>query len=571
MHRTLPLFICAALSGCDLFEGTDRSGGVDEEVGEIITDTGDDIEADTGEVVAEEPEVVLTGDEYETYANQRFPDAPEKQAATIQIGQVLDGLLDFDDGQEAVRGRGVALMRASECAASVFEDDFEEEIRALESFFFDTEERFAAYEASMTMLDGANIPLRPPERWAESCTATPGARRSGFDGISSEELCNESGKTVIQYVNGINTTYLGALSDVVALQRHLEDSLERDYPDEEVMFELSYNNTQGFWTDLLEAFVQYRSESGDEEASLWDFMKQSSGLMMLALAYEKLEPVMLDQLEGFTLREATLQEHVSRYRSHLLQGTRVLLVAHSQGNFYANEAYEALTSTGSPVDPDTIGLVAVATPASTVAGGGEHLNSRDDRVLDLIVGELEGNAENTASSREDFWKHAFEEVYLDGNVTGPRLTDMVLRALGRLSYPDAEASTGAITVTLGWDEAPDVDLHVFEPNGEHVFYQNMRGQSGFLDVDDVNQYGPEHYYVSCETLEAGDYAIGVNYYTGTRPTEAWIQVQAGPSLYYSTLTLESARGSAGNASPVPAATLRVSGSADGWNFEIFGE
>lgn len=68
--------------------------------------------------------------------------------------------------------------------------------------------------------------------------------------------------------------------------------------------------------------------------------------------------------------------------------------------------------------------------------------------------------------------------------------------------PDATQNSGAITVEILWDHKPDLDLHIFEPStsnssGFHIYYRNRTGISGYLDVDDTNGYGPEHYYTSC--------------------------------------------------------------------------
>ena len=43
---------------------------------------------------------------------------------------------------------------------------------------------------------------------------------------------------------------------------------------------------------------------------------------------------------------------------------------------------------------------------------------------------------------------------------------------------------------MTWDEKPDIDLHIFEPNGIHIYYSNKKGKIGYLDVDDVSSYGP---------------------------------------------------------------------------------
>lgn len=56
---------------------------------------------------------------------------------------------------------------------------------------------------------------------------------------------------------------------------------------------------------------------------------------------------------------------------------------------------------------------------------------------------------------------------------------------------------------MTWDEKPDVDLHIFEPNGVHIYYRNKQGEIGYLDVDDTSSYGPEHYFSNISNIQAG--------------------------------------------------------------------
>jgi hypothetical protein len=60
---------------------------------------------------------------------------------------------------------------------------------------------------------------------------------------------------------------------------------------------------------------------------------------------------------------------------------KVLLVGHSQGTLYTNEVYDYLIRNGEP--KDAIGVYNIATPASFVAGGGRHLTSANDKVINL--------------------------------------------------------------------------------------------------------------------------------------------------------------------------------------------
>lgn len=47
-----------------------------------------------------------------------------------------------------------------------------------------------------------------------------------------------------------------------------------------------------------------------------------------------------------------------------------------------------------------------------------------------------------------------------------------------------DAGIGLLKVSLSWDQENDVDLHVIEPNGEHIYYGNrMSSNGGQLDLD----------------------------------------------------------------------------------------
>ena len=113
--------------------------------------------------------------------------------------------------------------------------------------------------------------------------------------------------------------------------------------------------------------------------------------------------------------------------------------------------------------------------------------------------------------------------------------------------------------TLTWDEQPDVDLHAFEPDGTQVFYRNLRGPTGFLDVDDVTGFGPENYFVACDTVATGTYQIGVNYFSGSAPTTATVSLFLGDGRTPAprTVVLNTPRGSSGNSSPQIIFTINV--------------
>ena len=97
---------------------------------------------------------------------------------------------------------------------------------------------------------------------------------------------------------------------------------------------------------------------------------------------------------------------------------KLLLVAHSQGNFYANSFYDTAAGKEGGVPAESIGVYAVATPASRVAGGGKWLTSDTDKVIADWV-SLVPFKKLWRRTRALFWRkattqrgHNFSGVYL---------------------------------------------------------------------------------------------------------------------------------------------------------------
>jgi hypothetical protein len=92
--------------------------------------------------------------------------------------------------------------------------------------------------------------------------------------------------------------------------------------------------------------------------------------------------------------------------------------------------------------------------------------------------------------------------------------------------PDGTACAGDISATLAWNTPTDLDLHVIEPNGTHVYYSRKTGTTARLDRDNTSGYGPENICVAAGTALAGFYEFFVVAYSGSAwPTTATITVR----------------------------------------------
>ena len=371
----------------------------------------------------------------------------------------------------------------------------------------------------------------------------------------AEGYCSPAG-TVVHYANGMSNTYASARAGLSELSSVMKPQLEQQDPDSSVRFELRYNDYELAGGQLDEVVAQFTTSTA---ASFLRWMAGgepgSTDELFMSIYSDLIEflPYPTDE---------DLAEHVSRYRQLHLEGNRQLVVAHSQGTLYSNAAYRA-----AGIGDGSMGMVFVGSPASEVASDGLWVENVDDPVG--FLGALPANSENTDKSK-DFWQHNFLDAYLYGDAAGPMLQSAIRTTVSALSTPVMETGSGAITVSLGWGDEPDLDLHVIEPDGTHVYYGNPLGTSGALDRDDTDGHGPEHYTVPCEDLMEGTYTVAVNYYYGSGPEVARTTVAAGYEVGSYTTTLTSAAGGSGDMSPTAIADIMVFQDPDTkrWSFEL---
>jgi hypothetical protein len=82
----------------------------------------------------------------------------------------------------------------------------------------------------------------------------------------------------------------------------------------------------------------------------------------------------------------------------------------------------------------------------------------------------------------------------------------------------ADVAPADVWIQLTWDGPGDIDLHLYLPNGERVYYGNKQSAAGAqLDVDNTRQDGPEH--ITMTRAIPGEYRVAVRYYgRGNRPS-----------------------------------------------------
>ncbi|GIF35740.1 hypothetical protein BC793_102411 [Actinoplanes xinjiangensis] len=137
-------------------------------------------------------------------------------------------------------------------------------------------------------------------------------------------------------------------------------------------------------------------------------------------------------------------------------------------------------------------------------------NSHEPHFVSLTTGR------HPAAPRLFNWDNDFGWSY-NGNVADS-IKEKVKRAGGNV--------TGKLRVSLSWFNHDDLDLHVYEPNGDHIWYQDKRNK---LDVD-MNAGGP----FSREPVENvtwtrniadGEYRIEVNQFSKRESTQVGFVIE----------------------------------------------
>jgi hypothetical protein len=150
--------------------------------------------------------------------------------------------------------------------------------------------------------------------------------------------------------------------------------------------------------------------------------------------------------DGRTITTADLvAEFDSRVTTELGQGTKVILVSHSQGNFFANSVHASIVARAPPAASMGLGVVNVANP-SRVAPSGLSLTSSSDLVIAPLAALLLADVPNfvLAPSMDDLTGHTFDGTYLrrdkplglgESRSIGARLLSLLQSALDQTPNP----------------------------------------------------------------------------------------------------------------------------------------
>ncbi|MGK0255569.1 MAG: hypothetical protein ACI81I_000169, partial [Arcobacteraceae bacterium] len=274
---------------------------------------------------------------------------------------------------------------------------------------------------------------------------------------------------------------------------------------------IAYNRSQGFDDDVFESAEQVMSNE-------WGW-EEFSGYFRTYLELKGYQ-------ESYDTHTPDLNAQVNAYKESIKLGHGVIVIAHSQGNYYTNEAYERLDTWMK----DYFHMFGVATPANHVAGflvddaTARYALFHND-FINFIVTALPSNLDDTNpdhNSFPSFAAHDFYESYMKVETSKSMINGFITDEIQKHSTTDSQWETDQelnkgtkdfkITLKHRFDTTivsmQDIEVYPFEPSAKlYNVKDNIPGGNGWVkdncgreEVLDL-QYGYE---------DKADYGKGLN-------------------------------------------------------------
>jgi hypothetical protein len=272
---------------------------------------------------------------------------------------------------------------------------------------------------------------------------------------ASLSICNPKNPLIFAFFNGVLTTEVDALATRETLRSRYGTSSPAGQP---IQYELMYNHSNGF-EDFVQTFEQRMKEHDGILAGRFELFFSVikgggawwSSITGSVLSVKLLLGALSDAALATSIRTMSVlfanppdyqnyAEHRTKIDGFVAENKRLLFFAHSQGNLFANQAFDYAKpklSTGA------IKLIHVA-PASPTLRGDWTLADLDLVINGLrLTGTVPANTDaipnyfsRTAglNGEKDFMGHGLLEIYLSKDLaTATRINNQVASALTDLS------------------------------------------------------------------------------------------------------------------------------------------
>jgi len=272
-------------------------------------------------------------------------------------------------------------------------------------------------------------------------------------------------KSDLYFANGIMMKY--SEKDALDMWKEVAGDLLVSKPDlyaKIANIKISYNISQGFLDDLLESFEQVMSNE-------WGWVEFSTFFEQFLTSH--------NIQEDWVPHIKDLVKQTKSYKDSIKLGHNVIVIAHSQGNYYTNEAYDLLDGWMKPY----FHMMGVATPANHVAGDGPYVKFHNDFIKSVVTGLPSNRIDPNSNHNQTFSiaAHDFYESYLSAVNTRSDIQKFIFNKVKEHEKSPTQWETDEeferntcnyrITLKHRFDPSIEVGGKVYPFNGSKKLYQ----------------------------------------------------------------------------------------------------
>lgn len=299
--------------------------------------------------------------------------------------------------------------------------------------------------------------------------------------ITTTGYC-EDNKVRLYFGNGMLCDAEGAEGDLSVLRALLKNKIQGTDIESKMAYDISHNPTEGGLDDFFESALQTIDTNISQ---FWRFLSGLDGMPDYLQEEYKWISAQIDQ--AMVAGYPSIPEHVEEYNKRLCEGDKVLVMAHSQGNLYANIAYTGINENVI----DGFGIVSVANPDSYVAGDGPYTTIMEDQVIAIIPLALIRNLDNNNYPNIFDWSgHKFVESYLaSGHPAETKILDDIETTIDKLQWPEGSCGVVYALVSISnnmdetfcfiWDVGKNQYAEILDNDDNQVNYPTSKDKISY--------------------------------------------------------------------------------------------
>lgn len=228
------------------------------------------------------------------------------------------------------------------------------------------------------------------------------------------------------YINGMFTNEAAALSNKNAIDKFIASNLSGFQGNTEYV----HNDSEWVLAQALEVLRQ-KVEDNESTDAIMEFINNDSGFLDSLTSTAQVEDFLrdIDDIYDFTASEEDAGAAIAKTREMLDTCSRVVLITHSQGNFYGNAVMSDIYSSYSfphgysISEYPMLGNMQIASPVNNPGGSVSliypqiigHITNDNDLIMGLVrntMGTVDSNY-NSPDIQGDFTGHGLEVAYLN--------------------------------------------------------------------------------------------------------------------------------------------------------------